>query len=284
MTTRIVKLPAVPAVLKKQPSARNVFAVCDSIADYATLTESHANHNSGNAWAGGMTGRDSVKCLRDGDMAGAKAADEYLSKIEHLLAFETPVWKTVHDVCGGVPNVPAYLAGHPLSMRRRQRQVSQQGPLAVVCDLTSSGSINAEHVRKRGCAILALVRALTNLRPVELWCVIGLGRAGLAVEILTRITTTPLDLARAAHMLTHPSVSRGLGYGYCQEAHQSGGNWNFGDITLQRQTARESLMRVMNPAADVLYVPPVYGTDKAISDPVAWLKEMLKAHGGVMAE
>jgi hypothetical protein len=282
MATRIIRLPAVAAVLAKQPSAKNVFAVCDGIADYATLTEPHSGHRDGSAWAGGMSGKDSVQCLRTCDLSGVKAADEYLSKIEGLLRFETKRWRNVMDVTGGAPDVPSFIAGHPLNMRRRQRQVSQQGPLAVVCDLTSSGSISAEHVRMRGCAILALVRALTNLRPVELWAVVGLGRSGLAVEILTRINTTPMDLARAAHMLTHPSVSRGLGYGYCQEAHQSGGNWNFGDISLQRKTARESFMRVIPFAADVLYVPPIYGEDKAISDPVAWLKDMLKEHGGII--
>ena len=282
MATRIIRLPAVPAVLRKQAGATNVFAICDSIGDFATLTEKHGRETS--SWSGNMSGRDSVNCLRNGDLSGVKAADEYLSKIESLLAFETQTWKVVSDVSGGVPNVPAFLAGHPLSMRRRQRQVSQQGPIAVVCDLTSSGGIRAEDVRKRGCAILALVRALTTLRPVELWALVGLGRHGQACEIMTRISTTPLDLGRAAHMLTHPSVSRGLGYGYLQTVHHSGGDWNFGNITLQRDTARELLMRVMNAAAEVLYVPPVYGTDKAINEPVAWLKDMLKAHGGVIPQ
>jgi hypothetical protein len=229
-----------------------------------------------------MSGKDSIACLRNGDIAGVKKADEYLSKIEGLLRFETKRWKNVMDVTGGAPDVPSFLAGHPLNMRRRQRQVSQQGPLAVVCDLTSSGSIRAEEVRQRGCAILALVRALTNLRPVELWAVVGLGQRDKAVEILTRINTTPLDLARAAHMLTHPSVSRDLGYNYLERVHQSGGAWNWGNITLHRQTARESMMRVMNAATVVLYVPPVYADDKAVNEPLAWLKDMLAEHGGVI--
>jgi len=283
MATRIVKLPAVPAVLKVQPNARNVFAICDGMADFATLTEPHGRE-SGSKWNGGMSGVQSVACLRNGDLSGVKKADEYLSKIETLLHFDTKKFRNILDVCGGSPDVPSFIAGHPLNMRRRQRVVSQQGPLAVVADLTSSGSINADEVRQRGCAILALVRALTALRPVELWAVVGLGRRELAVEVLTRIDTTPLDLARAAHMLTHPSVSRALGYGYCQAVHQSGGDWNFGNIALQRNTARESLMRVMHARADVLYVPPVYGTDKAISDPVAWLRDMLKEHGGMIAQ
>jgi hypothetical protein len=283
MATRIVKLPAVPAVLKVQPNARNVFASCDGMADFATLTEPYGRE-SGSSWNGGMSGAQSVACLRNGDLSGVKKADEHLSKIETMLHFETKKFRNILDVCGGSPDVPSFIAGHPLNMRRRQRMVSQQGPLAVVADLTSSGGIDAHEVRQRGCAILALVRALTALRPVELWTVVGLGRRELAVEVLTRIVTTPLDLARAAHMLTHPSVSRSLGYGYCQGAHQSGGDWNFGNIALQRNTARESLMRVMHARADVLYVPPVYGTDKAVSDPVAWLKDMLKEHGGMLAQ
>jgi hypothetical protein len=281
MATRIIRLPAVPAVLKVQPGATNVFAVCDGIADYATLCEPYGRDRS-DSWNGNMSGPESVACLRNGDLSGVKSADEYLSKIESLLHFETKRFRNVMDVCGGSPDVPSFIAGHPLNMRRRQRVVSQQGPLAVVADLTSSGGINAREVKARGCAILALVRALTNLRPVELWAVVGLGQRGKAVEILTRIDTTPLDLARAAHMLTHPSVSRNLGYGYCTGAHQSGPAWNFGDINLQRKTARESLMRVMNARADVLYVPPVYADDKAITDPVAWLQEMLRDHGGMI--
>jgi hypothetical protein len=284
MATRIVKLPAVNAVRKQQPTATNTYAICDSIGDYATLTNGHCRQRSGDSWLGGMGGEQSTKCLREGDMAGAALADDYLTKVESLVAFETHTWRVIHDVTGGVPNVPAYLAGHPLNMRRRQRQVNEQGPLAVVVDLTSSAGVNASDVRKRGCAILALVRALTGLRPVELWAVVGLGEHGSACEILTRIDTTPLDLARAAHMLTHPSVSRGLGYGYLHHVHASGGGWNFGDIDLQRQTARESLMRVMHPSADVLYIAPIFVKDRAISDPVAWLKDMLAKHGGVIED
>lgn len=279
-TPRIVRLPAVAEVLRRQPRAKNVFAVCESIGDYAALCEPYGCE--ANNFNGQMSGNTCARLLRDGDLAGVKAADEYLSKIEGLLAFETHTWRVIHDVSGGVPNVPAYLAGHPLNMRRRQRQVSQQAPLAIVCDLTSSGMIPAEHVRKRGCAILALVRALTSVRTVELWAVVGLGGPSQAVEVLTRIATTPLDLARAAHMLTHPSVSRNLGYGYCQGAHHSGGGWNFGDVDLQRKTARESLARVMHPSAEVLYVPPVYARDKAVTEPVQWLKDMLAQHGGII--
>lgn len=280
--SRTITMPAVAAVRQVQRNAKNTYVLCDSIADYADTTEGYRNGPSD--WSGGMGGHESTKCLREGNLAGVAAADAMLDKIESLLAIETKAYRTFHDVCGGAPNVGAFLAGTPECMRYRKRVAMETAPLAVAVDLTSSGSIEARDVQRRGCAILALVRALSQVRPVELLAVIGLGYTGKAVELVTRIDTTPLDLARAAHFLTHPSVSRCLGYGYLTQVHKSGGGWNFGDIDLQRRTARESLSRVITANSDILYIPPVFENDQCIKQPEVWLEQMIAKHGGIERE
>lgn len=277
---KLLKVPAVPAVRKAQRGAVQDFVICESIGKFANLTRGHDNGQGMGDWAGGMSGRESTRCLEMGNESLVAESDEYLSQFEDM-EFSTQAWRVVSDVQGGVADVPTFLAGHPLSMRRRQKVIVDTAPLVIVADLTSSADITSKDVRRRGCAILALSRMLCAVRPVELWIVVGLGRQGFAGEVLTRIDTTPLDLGRAAHMMGHPSVSRGLGYGYLQAEHQTGGAWNFGDITLHRKTARESYIQALGINGELLYCPPIFSTDKNVTNPVGWIKDMLVKYGGM---
>jgi hypothetical protein len=99
-----------------------------------------------------------------------------------------------------VSGVPQYLAGNPYSMRLKRRHATATAPLSVFVELVASAGINAETCLKRGVAMLALVRMLTNLRPVELWAVIAMGRQNSRSSLCVRLDTAPLDLKRAIHV------------------------------------------------------------------------------------
>jgi hypothetical protein len=158
----------------------------------------------------------------------------------------------------------------------------------VFVELVASAGIDAQTCLKRGAAMLALVRMLTNLRPVELWCVIAIGRQNSRSSLCVRLDTAPLDLARAAHMLTHPSVFRALGYASLDHEFYAsvgwGGDWAFGDHRLNILTAAESYKRVLNPGSEVLFIPPVHLSDAYLTQPARWLRAMIARHGGVPTE
>jgi hypothetical protein len=135
--------------------------------------------------------------------------------------------------------------------------------------------------------MLALVRMLANLRAVELWCVIAIGQRNSRSSLCVRLDTAPLDLARAAHVLTHPSVFRALGYRSLEQEFYRGGwkgYWAFGDHGLHVRTAAESYKRVLNPGSDVLFIPPVHLNDLYLTDPAKWLRSMLAQYGGTEME
>ncbi len=288
---QILKLNGTERVLEEQPKAKENFVLCDlpGFAEFAERApmEKRAASQSAMRWFGGMTFEQSVEAVRRGDISGVAASDRLLADMEGL-APVSHSWRTINSVVGMCPNVPQYLAGNPYSMRLKRRYATATAPLSVFVELVASAGIDAQTCLKRGAAMLALVRMLTNLRPVELWAVIAIGRQNSRSSLCVRLDTAPLDLARAAHMLTHPSVFRALGYTSLEhEFYPSvgwGGDWAFGDHRLHILTAVESYKRVLNPGSEVLFIPPVHLSDAYLTQPARWLRAMIARHGGVPTE
>jgi hypothetical protein len=279
---RTLTLPAIPEVQASQPGAVDSFLVCDlpGLAEAARGLQCY----SGGSWSGGRSKAEAADLLANGDLSGVEPSQRYMDAMEGHV-FTSRKYRVIDDVVGGVPNVPNYLAGLPQSMRRRIRTTTATAPLSIFVDLTSSGSISAEDVRKRGMAILCLVRLLANLRPVELWAFTGIGSRGKANYTVVRVETAPLDLARAAHVLTCPSVSRGVGYGLACDRFHSAGGWPYGDsCKLQRQHGAAIMARVCEPGSDVLFIPPVYLLDDSVNAPEKWIADKLAEFGGQTVE
>lgn len=243
-------------------------------------------------WAGGLDNDTSLKLLREGALSGVAASDKLLTKLETKVGFETKAFKTENSVVGGVPNVPAMLSGHPQTMRIRRRVMSQQAPLTVVIDLASSGSTNDKRLQRRGANILALVRLLSQNRPITLWFGVSCQPSGGqkqydAVSCFVRADTAPLDLARVAHALTHTDVSRRVFYGYCytlQECEKATGSiwWACNSHNHARVNGGEYLKEMLG-VEEVLYVPAIFETDKITNDGTEWLEEMIAKYGTMEA-
>lgn len=273
---------AVQIIETKSDNGREALAVCD-LPGFADFCAEHKSERRASNWNGGMSAVDSLQRVRTGDLAGVPASDRFMAQIESMIP-ATAAWRNIDSPVGGSPIVPAYLAGHPLNMRRRIRTAVETAPLSVFAELVSSADISAENMAKRGAAILALVRALSAVRAVELWAILAIGDDGVRATACVRIDTSPLDLARAGHVLTHPSVPRALTYPTLDKKFLSGtwsGQWAFASVEKHRGTAREFYRGVLSPASDTLYVPPVYSADESISNPVAWLKKHLAEYGGL---
>jgi hypothetical protein len=286
----IKRLKATDQVLQEQRKAIESFVVCDlpGFAEFADRFPRRKRAAGGDRtqWCGGMTYDQSLAALRHGDESGVAASDKLLSEMEALIPVSRS-WRTLNSVVGMCPNVPHYLAGNPYNMRLKRRCASASAPLSIFVELVASAGIKADTCLKRGAAMLALVRTLANLRPVELWCVIAIGQRGSRSSLCVRLDTAPLDLARSAHVLTHPSVFRALGYRSLEhEFYPAGwnGSWAFGNHGLHIDTAAESYRRLLTPGSDVLFIAPVHMNDLYLSQPAQWLRTMIAEHGGVQLE
>jgi hypothetical protein len=286
-----LKLNATESVVEEQPKAKENFVLCDlpGFAEFAERVprDKRATAESAKKWFGGMTYDQSLDAVRRGDVSSVAASDRLLAEMEGL-APVSHSWRTIDSVVGMCPNVPQYLSGNPYSMRLKRRHATATAPLSVFVELVASAGIDAQTCLKRGAAMLALVRMLTSVRPVELWCVIAIGRTNSRSSLCVRLDTVPLDLARAAHVLTHPSVFRALGYLSLEHEFYASvgwnGDWAFGDHSLHVRTATESYKRVLNPGSDVLFIPPVHLNDQYLTQPARWLRAMLAQYGGVHIE
>lgn len=247
--------------------------------DFSTRQECKTS----NKWMGGKAWDDVVSCTRQGDLSGVAKSDAFLSKFENL-APSRPAWAVVNDVVGAMPDVGAFLAGHPLAMRRRTRLAKETAPLTIAVDLVSSAGVTSSDLQKRGALILALVRALSISRPVELWAggsALPYGKRG-AFHVFFKIDTAPLDLARAAHVLTCTAVARALIYAtISHEAGSKGGDlqWPYSDHTWSRANMRPILSRAFGQE-DMLTIAAPHAEDELVDRPEAWFERMLTQYGG----
>lgn len=284
-------------IIKRKAPVRNnddVFLVTDIGGFAARCGETEQQHidrqRLGSNWTGNKSWDLSLSQVRDGDLSGVAQSDKYMDAIE-TQGFVSLAWQETMDVVGGIANVPAYLAGYPLTMRRMERVANERGPLAVFCSLELSADIKVDTMRKRGAAVLALVRALSALRPVELFACCSIGESGWASHALIKIDTAPLDLARAAHVLTCPSVTRGLCYAMLadlgnKELGKSGwnGHWAYGNHEAYRRTVRDNFISVASPSAEALLLPAAHSSDPCVKEPIAWLNKMIVEYGGLTDE
>lgn len=250
------------------------------LADYAADRAKNVRHltRDPSGFTGPETGEQALQKARTGDLAGVPASDALLEKFERF-TFETARKAWADDVCGSIPNVPAFIAGHPLAMRRRIRQDSASAPVAIVADLTTSATISADQIAARGAAILALVRILSARRPVELWagCTMDARSQGLSA-IFCRIETTPLDLATAAYVMTSASFPRRLCYGLATVEYGFFGLWPYNnDHNAPKKHGLQIIRRALEHVTEALYVPPIYADDLIATAPEKWIEGQLAA-------
>ena len=254
------------------------------------MPEHHKAHDT--AWTGGQGTTECARMINTGDLSSVPASDKLLDKFSKLLDFGSHAFQTIDAVCGGLPNVPAYLAGSPLAMRQRVRRESAMAPMTVVVECVSSGSISGADIHKRGIAVLALVRALAGRRPVTLWLAASMKPSGAKSEtgeklssvcLAVPIDTAPLDLARAAHMLSHTGVSRAVAYrlgSHLTSGCHSTIHWPDDRYSEYKKHCAAAWCALLGTdPADTLVLPPVHSTDPCIKEPVQWLADQVTKYG-----
>ena len=190
----------------------------DSLTELADYAEKHCAGTSSmseNArgrraeFYGTTTGHQCLRNLRKGNDSNVAEAQRLLDQFSADL--ELSQVQDEPTVAGCYPVVAEFLSGDPECMRLPSPVGSDSAPLSVFVDLTCSGGIRHDLMRRRGIAVLAAVMALSARRPItlEVGCVMGAYRdapglnPGENVSIISAVLdTSPLDLATAAWCLS----------------------------------------------------------------------------------
>jgi len=270
-----LNVDCIPEIKKVRPHAHDNIILCD----VPGLVEKCEARTMGSDYESQFYG-DHVEKMKRGDLSKVALSDKFLSDLEDDV-FLSKSWTNQTGIVGALPNIPAYLAGVPTNMRNRIRSRRPQGPLSVFLECTGAGSTMGPDAMHRGAAMLALVRALSEQRPVDLWLCVTFGHHNEMNGLLCRIETMPLDLGRAAHMLCSLPASASFGsHVIGQVINHSPGSWSYGVPELERKWCGEIFKRFLHPYSDVLYVPAALTGDGGLGKPRDWLRNMLLKYGG----
>lgn len=226
-------------------------------------------------WVGYATYDDCLGDAVNGDEKLVPEAEKLLEKLDADVEISRARW--IPAVSGAYVSVPDYLAGLPMSMRRRKAAADDIAPVRVYVSTTCSASIDTDLMLKRGVAILALVLKLQQVRPVEL-NLLAETHGETDGEYLQAIPldSAPLNLSVACHCLTHVGFARHLTYGVAAANDRFNGAWpdNYGGGGAPWEA---HVREVLNLSPQDLYIGAAREWDAMITDPVKWVNAQVKA-------
>lgn len=220
------------------------------------------------------------KALATGHPKLAERAERVLATIEDLDAvYSDDVMRWGRAVAGGSVDVPAYLAGSPLHMRRRTPQEGL-APLTIVVETFMSGGVSDADRDRRGVAILALVRKLAMTgHAVDLYLAHTSMRE--AATCLIRVENRPLDLVRAVWGFAASFEASGFKMASAQVLYSLRGpkalQSPFGDATFPNDPVKQTAYYtpILAPDSALLAIPSYHGSDSFFGSDAStrqWLK------------
>lgn len=253
----------------------------DYHADYNRFGSNYS-HN----W-GGDKFTEVLPMLEHGDMRNVKAAQRIIDQMQENEIFTTGVKLITPSIIGFIPNVPGAIMGHPRSMLNRIESdlESVQTPIVIYYDVSVSAGVRDREILNRGVAAMALVMALNAFRPVELYCVScwnarNDNQSGHGVAV--RVETKPLDLARAAFMMTAKEFTRRICFSAAfhqadRKAFPHSFPWAWG-VGLDDNYIR-NMREAYNMNEQDIFLKGGYLFDRLMLDnPIQWVKQMIEKH------
>jgi hypothetical protein len=252
---------------------RHYGSIAALAADYRSKGKSTGYSGNANSWYGGESLEDTLRFAASGDTRLVPKAEAVLSSLDTVI--ETPRRAWHRSPSGAFCIVPDVLAGLPTPMRRQIHVPDERAPITILITTTSSAGISAAILASRGTTILALVMALTRVRPVSLRIMSLLDghRDGTGETVVTaEINTTPLDLASACYVLTSAGFDRHVLHGLSKKLNDFGGGWPRGF----KYDAPEKYLADIGPRmgfdpSHTLVIAPAQLNDVLLIDPVAWV-------------
>lgn len=240
----------------------------DSLSSYLAVATSRPifRFNNGHDWDFGVSPDEAVTRATHGDPKVTPSFIEGLDRLETDTE-ESPRRRWTPSVAGGRVSVPAYLAGHPHSMRRRTPREIAARHVAVYVDVAASAGTSAQDMLARGTAVLALLEYLTRTQvAVDLFLVLDVGGGWDSSESsdithVIRIPSTPLDLATAGFAIAHPAFARGVMYGVAQREGFTG-SWSSLRTRCGREGYAPKIRARLGLAPTDIYVPALTYEDR----------------------
>lgn len=247
---------------------------------------------------GKTTGTEAMRKAITGDDSFVPEAQKLIASMS--LDVELSMTVDEPDVVGCYPVAAEFIAGIPECMRMPTKVGSDRAPLSIFLDMTTSHSIKPSEYKTRGLAVLALVIALSSVRPIqlEIGCVMGsdsnhkIGTGEKVSMISTIINTAPLDLATAAWAVTDVAFARRLIYGASYKAHGFTGSWPslHGVGYAEPQSAKhiKRVTELLDLPGETLYLPAIADKDEdtqlALTNPSAWVQKWFNRYTEQVAE
>jgi hypothetical protein len=241
-------------------------------AFHAALPVSH--YGSGRRFAGGDTYEDARTNLFRGNADAVRRSDEFLEKLEEEgLSLPQAEWQ--RNIAGAFPCVPSFITGAPDSMYEQVSVPRDTTPIRIFASVCCSAGVEPETLEKRGVTLLALVRKLQAIRPVELWVYCDIyGKGGAAIPVI-RIDTSTMDLTSASYALAHAGFLRQLCFAWGEDAGRGfDGGWAWNKDPRDPEAIKKTRAAVGAREEDML-IPGAYLYDPLVQNPLAWLNEKI---------
>ena len=231
-------------------------------------------------WFANEKVEDTRRLAREGDLDAVPEAERLLDRLQRDIEVPRRVWERAP--AGPLCVVPDVLAGLPTPFRRQVERGDERAPIAIIACSTISAGVTANQIKRRGTVILALVLALSRIRPLSLHTVATMHGVDDGETVLcTRIETAPLDLAHATWMLTSAGFARRVNHGIATKINGFNGEWPKGYRGPQGEKGymdylREQLSgRLGVEERKTLVIGPTHIHDPALNDPEGWLQRMI---------
>jgi hypothetical protein len=226
-------------------------------------------------WYNYETAEDSLRMTKEGNAKLVPFAERYLDKLDHAIETSRKVWEATP--VGAYYSVPDVIAGRPRSMRRQIEEADDRQPITILVNTSSSAGIDAKTLEKRGVAILALVMALSRIRPVNLQLLGILHGVDEGETIMTaQINTAPLDLATACYTLTSSGFARRLTYTLAKVRNGFNGMWPRKFIYHRPEAYYEYVVQRLGlDPTKTLVIGAAQLGDELLDRPLVWIKKQI---------
>ena len=227
-------------------------------------------------WYGNETEAQSLRFAHEGNTRLVPEAEALIHNLDTMIETTRRVWQP--SPAGAFPVVADYLRGLPTSMRRMLHERDESAPITILVNTSCSAGIDADTIERRGAVILALVLALSRIRPVTLKAVAFMhGRADGETILSATINTNPLDLATACYVLTSAGYARRLTYNIARAVNSFNGSWPKDFDYYHPALYYTYLKTLLSPdPARTLVVGAAQLGDDLLSDPVAWITNQIQ--------
>lgn len=186
-----------------------------------------------------------------------------------------------YNLTYGVLDYGAMMAGNPACMYGATVVETDRSPIDIYIDPWVRGEVSASVIAARGVGILALVQALSVLRPVNAYILKGSHHNPAKTDTIQtlQIPTAPMDIARASFILCSPTVNRQGFLNSIHAAHKTKRHCSSPPMNAARwqRDGMPKWMAERNGVRDYLHLTGMFdagmwGNDERV---IAWIKEQI---------